>query len=210
MSNSKSKTRPTTKEIQEDHLGLERLVFFSDAVFAIAITLLVLEIRLPEVSRELSNAELLSQLLALWRKYMSYVISFFVIGSFWQSHHRKFRYIERYTDRLLWLNLWWLMVVAFIPFPTAVLSEYGNRTATIFYALTMTVAGLLSAALRWYAVRGNRLVNDDFDNYVRQRGFVKSLVVPLIFLFSIGLAFLNDDLAKFSWFLIVPGLLLTR
>ncbi len=207
---SKSKARQTPNDIQEDQLGLERLVFFSDAVFAIAITLLILEIRLPAASAELNNEELLSRLLEIWPEYLSYVISFLVIGSFWQSHHRKFRYIERYDDRLLWLNLLWLMVIAFIPFPTAVLSEYGNRTATIFYALTMTAAGLLSAVLWWYAVQGHRLVAKDLDTRVRRRGFVKSLVLPLIFLVSIGLAFLNEDLAKYSWFLIAPAMVLTR
>jgi uncharacterized membrane protein len=207
---SKSKARQTPNDIREDQLGLERLVFFSDAVFAIAITLLILEIRLPAASAELNNEELLSRLLEIWPEYMGYVISFSAIGSFWYSHHRKFRYIERYDDRLLWLNLLWLMVIAFIPFPTAVLSEYGNRTATIFYALTMTAAGLLSAVLWWYAVQGHRLVAKDLDTHVRRRGFVKSLVLPLIFLVSIGLAFLNEDLAKYSWFLIAPAMVLTR
>lgn len=131
--------------IHTDRLGLDRLIFFSDAVVAIAITLLALEIRLPPSAGQLSNQELLRQLVDIWPSYLGYVVSFLVIGAFWIGHHRKFRLIQRYNSRLLFLNLLMLMTVAFIPFPTAVLSEYGNRTATIFYALAVAVVGLTSA-----------------------------------------------------------------
>lgn len=78
---------------EQDRLGLERLIFFSDAVFAIAITLLALEIRLPASQGTLTNDQLLQDLLALWPKYFSYVLSFLVIGGFWMGHHQKFRLI---------------------------------------------------------------------------------------------------------------------
>lgn len=190
------------QEAHQENLGLERLVFFSDAVIAIAITLLALEIRLPALGEELSNAQLLQSLLALWPRYLGYLISFLVIGEFWLGHHRKFRFIVRYDRSLLLLNLLFLMLIAFIPFPTVVLSEYGNRTATIFYALTITVAGLLLLAVWSYAAQHNRLLDPDFAPAQRRHEWQRSLVVPLIFLLSIGLAFINDDLAKFSWVLI--------
>jgi uncharacterized membrane protein len=188
--------------LHSDSLGLERLIFFSDAVFAIAITLLALDIRLPAETTALTNSELLDRLLALGPQYRSYAISFLVIGSFWISHHSKFRFIKRYDGRLLLLNLLLLLVIAFIPFPTAVLSEYGNRTATIFYALTIIVAGLLSAIMWWYAVSNHRLVDDDLADTQRRQGFWRSLLAPAIFLISIGIAFFDDDLAKYSWLLI--------
>jgi len=79
--------------IEQEHpdLGLERLVFFSNAVFAIAITLLALDIRLPAGSEMFSDAQLLAALLGIWHKYLAYGISFFVIGTLWIGHHRKFR-----------------------------------------------------------------------------------------------------------------------
>lgn len=202
--------QPDARGIQHDEIGLERLVFFSDAVFAIAITLLALEIRLPTGAGEASNSELLSQLVNLMPKYLSYCISFFVIGTFWISHHRKFRYINRYDMRLLWLNLLLMMLVAFIPFPTSVLSESGNRTATIFYALTMVLVGVVSALVWWYAVHRNRLVSSDFTNADRRRGFVSSLIAPLIFLISIGIAFIDVNLAKYFWLLIAPSWIFVR
>ncbi len=189
-------------EAHQEDLGLERLVFFSDAVFAIAITLLALEIRLPPLEGELTNEQLLQSLLALWPAYLGYLVSFLVIGGFWIGHHRRFRLILRYDANLILLNLLLLMVVAFIPFPTSIISEYGNQTATIFYALTVTVAGLLSAAIWLYSSHHNRLTDAHLDVQFRRRESRRTLVIPLIFLLSIGLAFINDDWAKFSWILI--------
>lgn len=186
----------------EDHTGLERLVFFSDAVFAIAITLLALEIRLPVADERLSNQQLLQNLLSIWPKYLGYIISFLVLGVFWQRHHQRFRFIKRYNQTLVQLNLLLLMVVGFVPFPTSVLSEHGNRTATIFYAATMILLGLLMTAVWAYASHNNRLTDQDLDPQQRRHDIVRLLIVPAVFLLSIGIALFNDDLAKFSWILI--------
>ena len=186
-----------------DRLGLERLIFFSDAVFAIAITLLALEIRLPAGGKSLNDDQLFAQLLGLWPSYLAYFISFTVIGVFWISHHRKFRFIKRYDSRLLMLNLFILMVVAFIPFPSSVISENPNRTATIFYALTMSLVGLLLAVMWWYASWHSRLIDSSLDAKQSRIQFIGPLSMALIFLLSIGVAFLNADTAKFSWLLIL-------
>lgn len=183
-------------------MGLERLVFFSDAVFAIAITLLALEIRLPAVEGNLTNAGLTAALLGLWPKYLGYGISFLVIGFVWVGHHRKFRYIRDIDSNLLMLNLLLLMTIAFIPFPAAVLSEYGNRTATIFYALVMALTGFFSTALWWYASGHERLTGANLDARHRRIETWRTLIMSVIFLLSIGLAFFNDNLAKTSWGLI--------
>ncbi|MFN8445449.1 MAG: TMEM175 family protein [Caldilineaceae bacterium] len=194
----------------DDELGLERLVFFSDAVFAIAITLLALEIRLPVDAAELSDQQLLTSLIAIWPKYLSYVISFLVIGNYWIAHHRRFRLITRYDTRLLLLNLLSLMAIAFIPFPTAIISENGNRTATVFYALSMAATGLLSALLWWHASWKNRLIDAHLDAKAIRHTFVSILIVPTIFILSTGLAWIDPGLTKFSWLLIIPAALLLR
>lgn len=185
-------------------MGLERLVFFSDAVFAIAITLLALEIRLPASQDLLSEAELSAQLAELWHRYLGYGISFLVIGVFWMAHHRKFHFIKRYDSRLMLLNLLLLMVIAFIPFPASLISEYPYRTATIFYALIMLLVSLITAAIWWYASRHNRLIDAALDARQRRREFVMPLATAAIFLLSIGIAFLDPDAAKLAWLLILP------
>ena len=188
----------------QNELGLERLIFFSDAVFAIAITLLALDLRLPSDGGSPSNAQLLAQLLDIWPKYLAYAVSFLAIGTFWLGHHRRFRFIRRYDRGLLMLNLLFLMVIAFVPFPTSVISETGNRTATIFYALTMALGGLMLATLWWYASWHNRLTDPRLGAQQARREFVPMLLTVGLFVVSIGLAFLDENLARFSWLLVVP------
>ena len=192
-----------------DELSMERIVFFRDAFFAIAITLLALEIRLPDIAG-LGNAELLKELLSIWPRYLSFMVSFLVIGNFWLIHHRQFRYIERYDNHLIFINLFVLMAIAFIPFPTVMISENGNRTATIFYALTMCVVGLLLTLLWLYASSRRRLVSPDLESAIVRRGILRNLSAPVVFLLSIGVAYINPDLAKFSWILIVPAIFLIK
>jgi hypothetical protein len=119
--------------------------FCSATVFAIAITLLALDIRLPETSAELTEADLRHQLAELGPIYFSFVISFVSVGFYWIAHHRYFQLIVRSDPALLLLlNLLLLMGVAFIPFPTEVIGDYDNRTANIFYALVLAAVGLVS------------------------------------------------------------------
>jgi uncharacterized membrane protein len=104
---------------------LDRIVNFSDAIFAIAITILVLDIRLPD---NLSPTELPVQVLGLGPKYLSYLISFLVLAVYWQAHHRVFKPITGYDGTLVWLNILFLMAVAFLPFlPHFWASTAGSR-----------------------------------------------------------------------------------
>jgi uncharacterized membrane protein len=198
------KNKPVIESDHADQLGMERIVFFSDAVFAIAVTLLALEIRLPAGKELLNENQLIDQLAGLWHRYLGYFISFMVIGIFWMAHHRKFRLIKRYDARLMLLNLLLLLVVAFIPFPTSLISEYPDRTATIFYAMTMILGELLLGLIWWYASSNNRLTDPHLDPKQRRRQFINPLATALVFLLSIGIAYVFPDLAKLSWFLIMP------
>lgn len=186
----------------QEQVGLERLIFFSDAVFAIAITLLTLDIRLPVTEGSLTNEELFQSIVAIMPKYLAYIISFLVIGMFWIGHHRKFRLIQKYDGRLIMINLFLLMTIAFIPFPTSLISMYEYRTATIFYALVMILAGIFSAAIWWYASYKNRLIDPNLDPRLRREEILRPLLGIGVFILSIGLAFINSDLARISWILI--------
>ncbi len=192
-------------------IRLDRLMFFNDSVFAIAITLLALEIRLPATNQALTDAELGATLLAMVPKFMAYIISFLVIGSFWIAYHRKFQYIQRSDRSLLTLNLLILMVVDFIPFPSSMVSENGGLTATIFYALTVALIGVLFAILWAYASRRARLIDPALPNQLRRRELIIPLVTSSIFLLSIGIAYLDTGIARLTWFFMLPvSLLLNR
>jgi uncharacterized membrane protein len=203
-------TQSLVRQAEKNRMSMERLVFFSDAVFAIAITLLAIDIHLPVDAAGLGNTELFRHLLDVWPKALGYMVSFLVIGNFWVIHHRQFRYIERYDTRLVYINLLILLAVAFIPFPTAVISENGNRTATVFYALAASLVGLFSAVLWTYAARGRRLVSPEVTPAMVRRGLWRNLCAPAILLGSIALAFVDPDLAKYSWILIAPAVFLIK
>src|SRR3989442_9443534 len=139
-----------------------RLVAFSDAVFAITITLLVLEIRPPS---DYSN--LLHDLLALWPSYLAYGVTFLFIGQVWANHHVMFDHIRAADRVVLLLNTLLLMAVVFLPFATSVLagalrSGQGRRTAVVFYALAFDVTALTFNAV-WQYARRHRLLSEALD-----------------------------------------------
>jgi uncharacterized membrane protein len=116
-----------------DHT-LERLVFFSDAVFAIAITLLVIEIHAPDLPRTATDAEHWAALKHLGPSFAGYLISFALVGAFWMSHHRYFALAARYRPRILGWNMALLATIAFMPFTTAYLSaNMDQRVPTLVY-----------------------------------------------------------------------------
>jgi uncharacterized membrane protein len=107
----------------ENGRELDRSVFFSDTVFASAMTLLVLDIQVPEIEERLVDERLPERLLALWPKYFSYLLSFVVILMYWMAHQSIVKDIRRYDRVLIWLNSLFLMYIAFLPFPCSVSTE---------------------------------------------------------------------------------------
>ena len=138
--------RPGSK-MSRQHDQLERLTFFSDAVFAIAMTLLVVEVRLPHVANPDETA-LANALLSLFPEYVGFLVSFLVLGRFWIGHHTLMGVLDASSPRLVRTNLAMLLAVAFMPFPTAVVSQYGGMRVGIgFYAGWLLLLGLLNRRL---------------------------------------------------------------
>jgi uncharacterized membrane protein len=183
---------------------LDRIVNFSDAVFAIVITLLVLDIRVPQIPPALVSQELPGQILDLSPKFLSYAISFLVIAIYWQAHHRVFRPIRSYDTTLLWLNILFLMAISFLPFPTSLLGEYaGEQLSVTIYAANAATASLLLVSISWYATSGHRLVApDSVDDEAERLQRMQGLAVPAVFLLSIGISFFSPMAAMYSWLLL--------
>jgi uncharacterized membrane protein len=189
---------------------LERLIVLSDGVFAIAMTLLVVELVLPNVAPG-NSAELARGLLALGPKYLSFVVSFLVIASYWTAHQRIFRYIQRADDRLIWLNVLLLLCIAFQPFPTSVLGTYGDQALAVdFYAGTLTVTGGVVLALWLYATGGHRLISPDLSPRLVRHHLWRAASVPSVFLMSIAVAQVKPTAAEFSWLAIAVLVLVFR
>ena len=196
-------------------LAFDRLLFFSDAVFAIAITFLALDLRLPagEAAHAPGDSALWTALGELSPKYLSFLVSFLVIGLYWQGHHRMFRLINRFDDRLVWINMLFLLCIVVIPFPTTVLGEHGDTTAAVvLYAGTLALTGFLQCAMWLYATTDRRLVETTLEDrlyrFLTRVVLARMLTPPVMFLLSMLIAQRNPDWAKYSWILIAPALAL--
>lgn len=149
-------------------LSFERVAFFSDAVFAIAITLLVIDLRLPHFEAT-SDIALLNALLGLIPQYVGFFVSFFVTGRFWIGHHQLFTLIDHADDAFIWRNLLLLLTIAFMPFPTAIVGEFaGLRSGVCFYALWLAFAGWQNLRLIKYA-QGNLAATGTDEEFKKMR-----------------------------------------
>ncbi len=182
----------------------DRIVNLSDGVFAIAITLLILDIRVPDIPENLVNSELPGEVLSLWPKYLSYFLSFVGINTFWTIHHSIFRPITDYDRTLLYLNFLFLMLVAFVPFPTSLLGEYGDHQLPVaIYAATLAVGRLLLTAIHWYSTRDDRLLGEAQDPRTVRFFLIRGLTIPAIFLLSIGISFFSVSTVIWMWLVMI-------
>jgi uncharacterized membrane protein len=177
----------------------ERLTFFSDAVMAVAITVLVLDLKLPE---GMGPAELNTALSGLSHALWCYVLSFVVIGMLWMAHHNQFAHIERVDGALQWLNLLFLMMVALIPFVTNLMSDYGGARPTAFYAVILLGSSLSLAAIWGYAISKPELMRADVPPELRRLGVLIPLAISGVFALSIAVAFsVGAAAAQWTWVL---------
>jgi len=139
-----------------DARGPERVEAFSDGVFAIAITLLVLEIQLPSLGENPSPESLLNSLGSLWPSYIGYLVSFLTIGNAWINHHNLFRLVGRVSHSLMITNLLLLMAIGFLPFPTALLADTlgkpGEQVGVVVYAGVFVFTAVMFNLL-WLSVK---------------------------------------------------------
>jgi uncharacterized membrane protein len=175
-----------------DELAFERLLFFSDAVFAIAITLLVMEVRLSDGSAIADGRDLAAALWSLVPRYLGFVVSFSVIGSLWVSHHRMFRLVRGFDGKLVFLDLLFLLFVAFIPFPTSILGRYGTiPEAEALYAGWVAAAGLAKLAIWLHASRGGRLLAPGISTRQVQRATFLNAMPACLIIASIPIAWVH-------------------
>lgn len=188
---------------------LERMVFFSDAVFAIALTLLALDLKLPlHIPPEHLNAELASGIPEL----IAFALSFLIISSVWMSHHADFYRIKVFTPRLAGLNMLLLFFIAMLPASTSVLSDYGgydNPLPSVLYAATISGVYLALAGM-WTCAWRKGLTDDTVDEHEHRRIFWGRIVAPAVFLLSIPAAFFLTSTTPYLWLLIIPATFLFR
>jgi uncharacterized membrane protein len=170
-----------------------RIEAFSDGVFAIAITLLIIEIGVPHV---VGTESLFDKLVQMWPSYFGYATSFLVIGTVWANHHNRFRLISRSDHILLFLNIVFLMCVAFIPFPTALLADYIKEeehriTAVAVYSGTLAVTAVFFTLLWLYAAANYRLVDRTVDASLLRAMTRRYVFGMLFYILAFALAFVS-------------------
>jgi TMEM175 potassium channel family protein len=196
---------PVEREIEEEgSAGYQRTVAFSDGVFAIAITLLVLALEVPDVPE---GGTLTDALRDLGGQVWSYFVGFGVIGAFWLGHHRFFDMLRRFDSTLLLLNLAFLSLISLMPFTTGVFGRYGDEhAAVILYAANVAAASAVDTLMLWVALR--RGILD--PAFASARGMpaqlARSFFPGFVFLCSIPIALIEPHAAPWTWIaLLVVG-----
>jgi len=180
--------------------GTERINAFSDGVFAIVITLLVLELKVPE---HLPEGGLLEMLPALAPAFVGHVISFVLVGMLWVGHHNMFLTIKRHDRVLLWLNNLFLLAVATMPFFAGLLAHHATDQASmVAYALNLIVAGVVLLAIWLYATRARRLTPADLPDSVVTHVARRVLIAPVLSVVAILTTFINPSISQFIFILI--------
>lgn len=174
---------------------LERL---TDGVFAIVMTILVLEITIPYISPADVSSELPKELINLLPVLLSYGISFIILGFFWISHDDQFHYIRRVNRPLLGISIFYLMFIALLPFSASLLGEFGNQQVSILvYGINLVICSFWNYLHWWYVTRNHLLVDKDLDPTFIRRELRRYSISILIYIVAIILAFVNINLSIF-------------
>ena len=190
---------------------LERMILFSDAVFAIAITLLVIEIKIPDLSEGIDFGEAMKH---KWPEFLGLLLSFAVIGQFWVSHHKLFGFVNNFDGGLLWLNLHVLFWIILMPFSSALNSHYGNRNEVwMFYSINMFMIAIAIYFI-WRHISNPKRNLSEIAHDRHRAKWVKrrSLVIATIFLSGFVLCLFDNVytlvLSRFIFMLIFPAMVI--
>jgi len=176
-------------------LSKTRIEALTDGIFAIAMTLMVFDIKVPAVT-QMNQLNLRHELIQLWPRFLAYVISFVMLGVYWVGHHNQYHYIRR-TDRpFLWINIFFLMGVSLIPFSTGLLGQFPeDRTALGVYGLNLIMVGGFLYAHWSYATREHRLVQRQISSEVVRQAKYRIMIGPVASILAICASFVSTRLS---------------
>ena len=183
-----------------------RLEALTDGIFAIVMTLLVLDLSITGISQSTVQTELPRRLVEAWPAFLAYVMSFIILGMIWISYHRMFYYIKRSNPMLMWINILFLMFVALVPFSTRLMGDYlWTQVPFVIYGINLLLIFIARLALWNYASGEFRLVDSSINPIVVKRLKLVIGIIPLImFLLLIGVSFLNVIAGWVVLWLLIP------
>jgi uncharacterized membrane protein len=175
------------KELKKE-FQIERMILFSDAVFAIAITLLVIEIKVPHIESNISDEEVLNELLHLLPKFFGFIVSFFIIGIYWTVHHRIFGHLVNYDNKLIWLNIFYLFGIVLIPFSASLYSEFYQPNLHVpynIYTLNVCLIAWANYLLFKHIRNPKAKISVGFnDKNEVKAGVARTFMMPILFIFG--------------------------
>jgi uncharacterized membrane protein len=198
---------------ERQYFQVERFTFFVDAVFAITITFLIIEIKIPSFEHNVIPTDQL-----LWEKisdlgfrFLGFIISFGIVGHYWSVHHRIFGYVIKNSTSLIWLNLGFLLTVVTLPFSVGLVGEYSAITSIkipyAIYTVNMVLTGLMNTWVWIYVSNPKRMMLTRQISRARIRlGVYRSLVIPVVFVVSF-LIFLLSPIVGYCSLLMIPIIL---
>jgi len=191
-------------DVPKSRVRLEHVIFFSDAIFAFSITIVLLSIEIPQLPNSATEADLMKELWKLQPAFESYAISFGVIGVYWILYHKVLSRISDSHPIMIGLNLVFLFFVTLISLFTVLNINYGNfHIVFILYAIILVLTGS-TLALIWLVAVRTGLIQRDMSPNLRKIFLLNSITPPIIFLISIGISFISIDVAQYFWLTIIP------
>ncbi len=180
-------SNPETSNIWMNTKRLETLV---DGIFAIAMTLLVLSLTVPQIPYPATNADILYSLTNMVTQFFTYALSFILLAIFWRKNHSQFYFIKKTNQTLLWINIIWLMFVALVPFSSNLVGHYGYlQVPMIFFNLNMFIIGVLYG-FNWYYADKKNFIDENLDRKTINYNKKLNLAFPALALIAIALTFI--------------------
>jgi uncharacterized membrane protein len=204
MPDEESGEQPDDGSPRRNWFEVDRIVAFNDGVFAIAMTLMVFNFRIPNSLNASTEPAVLDVIHDAVPDVLGYLLTFAVLAHYWLAHHRAFVYVIRADRWVLYLNLTLLCFVVVMPFPTLLLQRFGDTLgATVTYAATTSLVGLSFAALWWHLDHSPELLDQNVPEAFMRHSMFRQLTIPIVFGSSILVALINVRAAQFWWLLTI-------
>jgi uncharacterized membrane protein len=191
-------------------IKLDHILTFADAIIAFSITFMAISIQIPELERNLTEAQVIDKLIESIPEFEIYAISFFIIALYWISYHQIFNHIVRSNSTLTWLTLVFLFFITLIPLATNLQIGFGQyQIVFILFALVLTIAGSL-VTIMWLHATKNKLIDENLTRIEIHYMLFDSIVSPVVFLLSILVSFIDIQFAYYFWIVIIPAEIILR
>jgi uncharacterized membrane protein len=189
----------------DETISTARLISFSDGVFAIAVTLLVFNLKVPVIPKTNAHMILPGMIRDMLPHFATYVYTFLLIALYWTFNHRILNLVTHVDNTFIWMNICYLLMISFIPFPSALFGSYPDELFSfIFYICSMIMVSLLSMLMLGYASYDYRLVNKDLPIATVKYLFFRHFTSIIVFLTAIPLAFYHLRWAQYYLFILFP------